>query len=171
MHSSIQDYTSRTRILPQDEPPIAARVLKKNSFNRGEKLLIVPFTAGTGVEATSNLNRLSLMIVKGMDETLKKNHAPFEVLGSQDADQADLILQGHITQETESGIFKRWLFRKREAMVAVEGEVIEKRTGDLVLRFSHQRKTDLKSEWEITLAEGIGEDIGVFLMNCALQRF
>lgn len=155
--------------LKEPELDYSAKVLRPSLLKKeGTSLMIVPFTAGIGVEANQDLDRLSLMIVKGTIDTLNEYTTPFEILNPQEADRADLIIQGHITYRKNPKARKSWMFRSKETTLSVEAKITERKTGSLVLIYSRQRTapaTGEKKDEEMILAEQIGQDLAKYILG------
>ena len=144
----------------------SANVMRPALLKEGASVVVVPFTAGTDVEATQDLQRVSLMVLKGIVGTLQNDNIHLKVFSSEDAGKADLVIQGHITRrESSVGSSKKWLFHSKAVVLALEARVMERKTGDLVLIFSQEQKADLTQKDELTLAQEMGKDIAAFLLR------
>ncbi len=162
--------SKKTSINKEFHPVPSANVMRPALLKEGASVVVVPFTAGTDVEATQDLQRVSFMIVKGIVGALQIDHTPLKVFSSENADKSDLVIQGHITRrETSIGSSKKWLFHSKKIVLALEARVTERKTGDLVLIFSQERKADLTQEDELTLAREMGEDIAAFLLKQVMR--
>ena len=162
-------HPSKKKISPEPESDYSAKVLRPSFLKKeGASLIVVPFTAGIGVEADKDLGRLSLMIVKGIVDTLNKDGRYFKILTAPEADQADLMIQGHITRRENSEAGKNWMFRPKEMILSVEARMTERKTGNLVLIYSRQRKAPASKEKrddEMTLAQQMGRDIAEYILE------
>ena len=142
------------------------KILKPDLLHRGGALLIVPFSAGVGVAADDDLNKDALMIIRGMSRSLEKGNSPFKILDAHNADTAELVIQGRITQKNQIKNFLcRWMPGPREILLGVSGQMIDQKTGETIMLFTHQGKSDLKNLDERKLAEKIGQDIGELILN------
>ena len=161
-------HPAKKKISPEPESEYSAKILRPALLKKaGANLIVVPFTAGVGVEADQELDRLSLMIVKGVVDTLNTNGAHFKILAAPEADQGDLLIQGHITHR-ENPQQKNWMFPPKEAALSVEVRMTERKGGHLVLIYSRQRKapaTKEKRADERTLAQQIGQDIAEYVLG------
>jgi hypothetical protein len=138
-----------------------SRILDKEKFNKGGRLLVVPFTPGVNVAANEELDRVSLMIVRGIADSLNDN-AHFIVLNSGNADTADLILEGRIVAMTKPGQIKK-LVSKKKKYIAIEGKLIDAKSGDIVCYFTDREESQSRKQPFADLGSSIGQDIGKFL--------
>src|SRR3989344_230060 len=133
-------------------------VIDIDRLKRGGNLLIVPFRAGAGVAATADLDRTALSIVQGLADTLQNSSASFKILTDENADQAELILKGHIIKMEESKGIKKWMGGKK--YLAAQSGISDQKTNELIANFDFSAlpgdsKTDYKK-----LGYQIGEQIG-----------
>ena len=144
----------------------SANIMRPALLKEGRSIVVVPFSAGPNVEATQDLERVSLMIVKGTVGALNDN-SHLKVFSSADADKPDLVIQGHIThREIDAKGARKWLlFHSKENVLALEARVTERTTGNLVVIFSQQRKADIHQKDELTLAREMGKEIAEFLLK------
>ena len=136
------------------------KIIQKDRLAEGGRLLIVPFNAGEGAAASDELDRLSLLIVKGISSVLGDGQSSFFLVFAGEADTADRLIQGHVVRMgTEGG----WIFWKRKKFIGVEGQLIDRTDHRVILEFSHYRETVQKDQPLDSLALLIGEVIGRFL--------
>ena len=162
-------HPPKKKISQEPESEYSAKVLRPAFLKKeGATLIVVPFTAGTGVEADNDLDRLSLMIVKGIIDTLNKDGKHFKILAAEEADKADFIIQGHVTHPENLEHHRAWMFSLKEISLSIEARMTERKTGNLVLIYSRQRKapfTKEKKEEEMTLAQQLGEDLTEYILG------
>ena len=167
-------HPPQKKISQAPESEYSAKVLRPSFLKKeGTTLIVVPFTAGIGVEADKDLDRISLWIVKGIIDTLNRYRydTRFKVLPIQEADQADLVIQGHITGRKKIKTRKNWMFPIQEVVLSVEARMTERKTGNLVLIYSRQRKAPLTKEEindEMILAQELGKDIAIYILGDVL---
>ena len=162
-------HPPKKKIFQEPESDYSAKVLRPSFLKKeGASLIVVPFTAGIDVEADKDLDHLSLMIVKGVMDTLNKDGRHFKIFTAEEADKADFIIQGHITHRENSKARKKWMFRPKEVTLSVEARMTERKTGNLILIYSRHRKAPLTKEKrtdELTLAQQIGQDIAEYILG------
>lgn len=160
---------SKKENFKEPEPEYSSVVLRPSFLKKeGAGLIVVPFTAGVGVEANKDLDRLSLMIVKGVIDTLNKDGVHFKILSSQEADKADFIIQGHIIHRVNPQAHRGWMFRPRDAVLSVESKMTERKSGNLILIYSRERKVKFLengTEDETALARHLGQDIAEYILE------
>ncbi len=141
------------------------KVLQSERILKGGKLLIVPFTAGVNIEANEELKKVALMIVKGITEAIQeKNESRFELLFFEEAGQAQLVIEGHITKLTSPSRISQMGLGDKKISLGVEGDMVDLETGEKILIFNDERKADRKTSTYQDLAYGIGRSIGNALM-------
>lgn len=138
-------------------------------LQKKQNIVIVPFTAGVGVEASDELDGVALMIIKGISDTFatdrtgKHNH--FNILTAENAQNADLVVQGRVTQMTTSSKVSRWVLFKGEKKLGVEGKMLDPKTDEPTLIFVDHAKTRTRDENFKRLGYRIGTNIGRFILS------
>ena len=155
---------------PVEQPRIVARVnsgkiLNDKRLKEGGNIVILPFKAGAGVEATDELDKLSLMIVKGIADTLTNQSNNFNILVSENANKADLILEGHITSLRQPSKLNRLILRKKKKDLGVKGKMIDRTTGQTLMIFSHTQESKNPKANDQDLAYQLGTNIGFFILS------
>ncbi len=152
---------------PQTPAPVTfvrdGKVVDAQSLKEGGKIVIIPFQAGDGVEATDQLDKAALMLVKGIADLLEKEGAPFKVLTDENAADADFIIKGHITKISKPSLARRWLFGNSRISLEVEGRMVEARSGRSILVFAHGQRARVREKDHKQLGYLLGEDIARFL--------
>ncbi len=110
------------------------------------------------------MDRVSLMLIKGIQERLQQHSTGLVV--TIEEDQADLILQGYIEEFFQPGKFDRWVKRKKNSRLAVSGEIWQRESGTKVLTFASSNKISSKDQ-PLDVAYRMGEAIGDFLAGQA----
>ena len=141
------------------------RVIDPQRIKQGGKLLIIPFKAGEEVEANDELNKVALMMVKGIAEELKVQDSPFTILTAEDADTADLIIKGHVVKMNQTIGLKKWIPGQNGIDLKVNGEMIDKKSNKRLLVFSQQKTGKQPQEDFKSLGKNIGYDIGRYIMT------
>ncbi len=159
----------KTLALVADTSPLdQTRVFQKEKLSVGGNLLVVPFSAGENVEASDQLDRVSLMIVKGISDLLGKTDKPFKVLVEKDAQNADFVIKGRIVQmQQKSPFHKPWEKKLSKYILRVEGSVLGVQDDEILAKFSKIEDANSQTEIFETLGYQIGEQIGHFLLTSA----
>ena len=120
---------------------VEALIIQASPLLQGGKLLIVPFNPGEEVAATSECDKASLMIVKGIAQVLQpSSSSPFTVLVANNATEADLILKGRVVKMEHRSVFKKWMTKTKYHVLAVEGKLIDRVTGQEILSLHHVKE-------------------------------
>ncbi len=141
------------------------KILDGQRVRAGGKLLIVPFTAGVGVAADVMLDKIALMIVKGIADVLKDEASLFEVLVSENAQEADFVIRGHVTEMSNASRLRRWIPGNKKISLSVEGRMSDAGSRETLLVFTHGIKAPSDQEDYQQLGYRIGKDIGQFLIS------
>lgn len=139
------------------------KVIDISRLKAGGRLVVVPFHAGPSVGATPESEKVALMFVKGVSEVLMTNNSPLRIVSAQEADSADLLIKGHITDLKQPQGVKRLLFGRYR--LAMEGKMVDLKTNRDVLYFSGckdsiEKATDLKE-----IGFQIGIEVGHFILH------
>ena len=160
----------------QDRPGRVAgvqtgKILDDQLLRQGGKVLIVPFKAGVNVAADDELDKIALMMVKGIAEALMEKGATFEILGPDRAREADFIVSGYVTGVGQSSRFSRWMFEKPCVSLQVEGRIIQAASQKNVAVFTDEERADSRKKDHKQLGYDIGKDIGRFILSGLEQVF
>ena len=134
---------------------ITGSVVNSSAFEKGGTLVLGPFKPGPGAAADDETDQLSLMMIKGIKDTLLKDSAHFTIL-ADDTKDPDFYLEGHIEDYASKGHFAR-LF--------VNGEIELRETGERILIFQASTKIDLKTQNSETAAYQIGVAMAHFIRS------
>ena len=141
------------------------KLLDVETLRRGGKIFIVPFKAGVNVTSDDELDKIALMMVKGIAEALMEKGATFDILGPDRALEADLIVTGYVTDLGRPSRFSRWMFKKPRVSLQVEGRIIQAASQKNVAVFTDEARADLREKDHQQLGYAIGEDIGRFVVS------
>lgn len=157
----------------QESFPVAAeiyvekgKIINAQRLRQGANVVVIPFKAGVNVAADDRLERVALMIVKGMADVFDGgSEKRFQILTAEKVSDADLVVQGHVTNIQGPSKVRRWIMLKGFKVLRVEGEVVDKQTGETVAVFTDEVKT--KTENYKDLGYQIGGNIGSFILSGA----
>ncbi len=141
-----------------------SRTINAKRLKLGGKILLIPFKAGPGVEATSELDEIALRVNKGMADTFKNNpHGDiFKVLDPQSKEQSDLKIKGFFTQYSTSS--KKFLLGKDRTVMSIEVHMLDTKTGEHILFFTDRKESTMRSN-QMVLGELLGEQIAEFILS------
>lgn len=141
----------------------STQIVDRQRLQKGGKIVITAFTAGPDVEASDLLDQVSLSLVKGVSDVLTQEANAFEVLTAEQAQEADFIIEGHVTKLGRSSKLARWILRRKKVSVAVRGKMRDVVTGEPVLLFKEKQdavspQADYRGP-AVQLGEKIGHQI------------
>ena len=134
-------------------PVIAGSVVNASAFEKGGTLALGSFKPGTGAAADDETDQLSMMMIKGIRETLPEDNTNFTV-SPDDQKDSDFYLEGYIEDYVRRGHF---------AHLSVDGEIWLRETGEKVFLFRTSVMIDLKHQSPNTMAYQIGTAIAHFI--------
>ncbi len=145
------------------------KIIDAQALKTGKNIAVVPFTASVGVEANEALDKVALMIVKGISDTFADEQGQmqdrFTVLTAENLESADFIVQGHISSVQSPSKVDRWVLLKGQKSLGADGKMINAKTGETVLIFADAQKTVTKAEDYNQLGYRIGKNIGLFILS------
>jgi len=139
------------------------KIVDPKRLREGGSLYIVPFVPGQGVEANTEVNKIALMLVKGLTECLREGSIPYVILSPEDAKKADMILSGHITRFEKTKGVKNWIPGQKSSFLEVSGKMRDEKTNGLILHFRvpevQKKQTVDFNSWGYELGRQIGKEI------------
>ncbi len=148
--STAQSNGSEERQLEPNKFVEKGRIINTEALQKGKNIAIIPFTAGVSVEASNGLDKVALMIIKGISDAFADDHSGkhdhFNILTAENSEAADLIVQGHINSLKSPSKVKKWVLISGQKMLGVDGKIVDARTGESVLIFEDTQETSVKEE-------------------------
>jgi hypothetical protein len=138
----------------------SSKIVDQARLQQGGKIVVTAFTAGANVEAGEKLDQISLSAVKGIADIIGQEGSKFQIVTSESVDEADFLLEGHITAVKQPSKMKRWLLRSKKITVSMEGKMRDLKTGEPVLMFNEKREMKNKELDHRALAVAIGQELG-----------
>lgn len=126
--------------------------------------MVVPFSAGPNVEANEDLDKIALMIVRGILDTIGENHDTLRLVYSEQ-DDPDLVLDGRVVALNHPSTLKKWTLMDTKKFLAVEGKLVDYETGYAVVYFSDEQKAKKGSEDQRLLGLRAGQNIGKYILS------
>lgn len=154
----------QTAVFPSTPFVETGKILDEARLKQGGKLLIIPFRPGSGVEASDGLDKIALMVDKAISDVLIEKDAGFDVLTADNADQANFILEGHITVMDQPTRLDRWTFRGNNYALSVKGRIMDRDTEKPILVFTDSLRGETKEQDLRQLGLRIGQNIGNFIV-------
>ncbi len=148
----------KTNFNAQVNPLKEARVFQKDKLARGGNLLVVPFTAGVGVEASDDLDHVALQVVKGIADALQDKGTSFKILVGENAETADFVIRGRIIQMDK---------KSKTASFGLEGSVLGVSDDEILAKFSQNQKSKNKADTFELMGYRTGIEIGQFLLTAS----
>ncbi len=134
-------------------PVITGSVVDPSAFEKGGTLVLGSFKPGPGAAAGDETDQLSLMMIKGIKDTLFKDNSHF-IIPTDDQKDPDFYLEGYIENYGSKGHFAR---------LSIDGEIGLRETGEKIFTFQTSAKIDLKTQDPQTVAHQIGVAIAHFI--------
>lgn len=143
-------------------PVITGSVLNETAFQKGGTLVLDAFRAGQGAEANDDTDQLSLMMIKGIKDTLPGDNTRFTIQTGNQKDP-DCLLDGYIEDFGRDGHISHLKLRKNQVHLSVDGEIWLQETGEKIFLFNSTTVINLKTQNPKTVAYQIGVAIAHFI--------
>ncbi len=140
-------------------------VIKEAEFKKGGTLVILPFKAGANAVASPQLDRVALMVVKGMVNYLGEEKTPFTVLTTEDQGRPQLVIEGYVDDFSQSGKMSRMVLRNKKITLSVSGQMVVAGTHDRLLVFQHTKSRPDPKKDGLDVAYQTGQDLGRFIVD------
>jgi len=138
---------------PAAAPLITGSVVNPSALEKGGTLVLSSFQPGTGAAADDDTDRMSLMMIKGIKDTLTEENTHFTIFTDEQKD-SDFYLDGRIENYERKGNI---------AHLIIDGEIEFSETGEKVILFQTSAVIDLKTQNLKTVAYQIGVGIAHFI--------
>lgn len=147
-----------------EQASVTGTVLDAQVLAQGGTIALVPFKAGPGAEATDELDRISMMMIKGIRETMALKGEALKVV--EPAEESPRIaMQGYIEEYSKTGRLKRLMLRPNQSSLRVTGEVWLISNGQRLLSFSTDKRFYPKKEKVLNVAYALGREIGTYISS------
>jgi hypothetical protein len=143
----------------------SGEVINLSKLRQGGKLAVIPFIPGENVEANETLDHARLHIIKSLADELKDNKPYFDVLDAGNANLADFLLEGRITEMTKPGLVKKMIPGKHKIKLSVKGQMVNRYTKSPIFVFSDTVVSKTGKETFDDLGQDIGQHIGQFILT------
>ena len=145
------------------------RIANSKLLTKGRDIAFVPFKAGVAAEASQQLDKIALRIVKGISDAFLNDrsgkHAHFNILTIKNTVDADIYVKGYITLMKQSPKFKKWILMKEKKTLGVSGKLLDVKTGETLVIFKDQEESVSRDEGYNELGYRIGINIGQFILS------
>jgi hypothetical protein len=132
---------------------VTGSVVNPSAFEKGGTLVLGSFKPGPGAAADDETDQLSLMMIKGIRETLPTENTHF-IIPIADQKGPDLYLEGYIEEYGHKGHL---------AHLSVDGQMWLRETGEKVFLFQTSTVINLKTQDPKAVANQIGVAIAHFI--------
>ena len=146
---------------PQDAPSVTGIVLDTAELAQGGPMALAPFKAGPQAEANEELDRLSMMILKGIKDSLDNQRTSLRV--SEEDKQPRMVLEGYVQEFSRTTRLSRVLWRPDRDSIVLVGEIWLSSSGKRLLNFVARKKFNPKKERLMEVVYHMGRDIGDFI--------
>ncbi len=148
-----------------DEADGKAKIIDSERLKAGGSLVVIPFRAGSGVAQTDSLEKVALTFVKGFAEAMGERKGPLRVVSPDEMANADFIFKGHVVSLTQTKGALRWRSKAKDLQLALDGEIVDQKTGHTVFTFSDKRKVTSESPDHRALALDMGRDTAATILG------
>ena len=143
--------------LPQSVPQTV--VISGERLREGGKVFVKPFIPGEHVVSDDAFDRISMHVLKGFLTALQQAPEVYTLLGSEQAEESELLVEGRILEKKTKRVFEKLWRRKTVYVLKVEGTILDRSHNKVVMYFTHELSHG-DGEGFDRLAEDVGQDIG-----------
>ena len=143
-------------------PVITGSVVNSSEFAKGGMVALDSFKPGPGAAANDDTDQLSVMLIRGIRDTLPASRARFSVqTGHQD--DSEYILEGNIESYGREGHAARSKLGKNQVFLAIDGNIWLRETGEKIFLFQTSVIIDLKTQSPAAMAYQIGAAVARYI--------
>ncbi len=150
--------------LQENVAAITGSVTDQALLTEGGDLALTPFKAGPRAEDNEELDHLSMMVLKGIKETLDRQNTSLHIIDSEEA-KPQIVLEGYFEEYSKTGRAARMMMHKNKSSLVAEGNLWLVSTGKRLLTFSIKKKFNPKKEKPSNVAYAMGCEIGTFIAS------
>jgi hypothetical protein len=143
-------------------PVITGSVVNSSVFAKGGTLVLGSFKPGPGAAANDETDKLSSMMIKGINDTLPGDNTHFTI-STDDQSAPDCFLEGYIEDYGHDVRIPHLKLRKDQTYLSVDGDIWLRETGEKIFLFQTSAVIDLKTQDPKTMAYQIGVAIAHFI--------
>lgn len=155
-------HTSVKKTIGDHLASMNGSVLDEMLLSEGGDLALTPFKAGPMAEANDELDHLSMMILKGVKESLDEQKTSLHIIAESQG-KPKIAFEGYIQELSRTNRFSRMMMRPNRSSLVLVGDLWLISTGKRLLTFSIERKFNSKKENFTNVAYEMGKDIGKFI--------
>lgn len=142
-----------------------SKVVNASRLKEGGKVAMLAFKAGVGVEATEQLDKTSLEVVKGFSDFLAEHSSPLRFVGADAAEETTFVLSGNFSSIDVVSSLWPWAQTKITISLTIDGKLQDATTKETIAVFNFKRKFFGKKADLYQLGYLLGQDIGQFLVT------
>ena len=139
------------------------RIIEKDILRKGGNIIFIPFSAGPGIEANDEQDKIALMIVDGFADVIEDGKTKLKIVTQ--VEKADFIIEGYITERAQPGKMKRWMPGNDSISLGVSGEIRSAKGDRLLAVFRHRKEDKTKNMTHRILGRNIGRETAQFLVS------
>ncbi|MEI7998750.1 MAG: hypothetical protein WCH62_04515 [Candidatus Omnitrophota bacterium] len=143
-------------------PFVTGTVLNSAVLTGGGDLTLSTFKAGPLAEENDELDNFSVMILKGVKDSLEGQKTLLHVVSGNDV-HPKMVLEGYVQEYSKTGRLARMTMHPNRNLLVLTGELWLVSNGERILNFTTQKKFDPKKEKPTDVAYALGKDIGDFV--------
>lgn len=141
------------------------QIINREAFLKGGTLVVLPFKAGEDAMANPQLDRVALMLAKGVIDYLDEQRTPYQVLTTQDQGRPQMIIDGYIHDFNRPGRISRWIFRNKQTRLRISGQMVLSDGKERVMVFQADKSLADPKRDGLDVAYQTGQDLGRFIVD------
>jgi hypothetical protein len=146
------------------------KIVNRPAIVKDGSVAVLPFKAGEGVSADPQLDRMSMMISKGIIDYLNEQHLSIKILTTQDQGMPDMMIDGYIESFKRPSKISRWFLRDKTSDINVSGQMTLLKNKERLIIFNHSKTMQDKKRDGMELAYQMGQDLGRFITDALKEQ-
>ena len=151
------------KILPESDLIKDGTIIDQLKMKHGGQVIVVPFSPGADIEANDEFDRMTLRLIRSIADEFSQKHSKFVFVTSENAGDADFILEGRVTELQKPSMMKGVMLKNNRTHVSIQGKLIDRETEKPIAVFNDAVQADNNKETLESLGSKIGTHIGRFI--------
>ncbi len=149
----------QAQVKPQEKPfNVVFNCADAGLLKAGGKIAFTPFKAGAQAAADDQLDRVSLIIIKGITDRLAQSKTSLAVVTPQE--EPDLVFGGYVDELAQNSRYQRLVLRRGKGRLVISGQIWLSSTGAKVANFAAYAHLDAYQD-----VTGAAYELGLSLGN------
>jgi len=163
--AAVSGCSAVSRVDRSEGAHVVGQIIDPEALRQGSGVVIVPFTAGVHAAASEEFDRVSLLVLRGIQDGLAAGGSSLRtVLQGPETDSTppDLQITGRIECYETRDRWLRYIGGQRKRRIELRGRVVNQ-YGNLAAEFSYAAQQPYAQIGEMDFLLAAGRAVGIFL--------